>query len=367
MSKINFKAGLVALAMVGLTAGPGFAQTIDPALQPSWDFMQANMPGVPYETLQAACAEGTVMIYHGTWIDAQQAQIDGFKKNFPCLNVETYGSSIGDMRERFLAEQRAGRDVADIIQDSDPSSLNAHAAEGLLMNYTISNDANFKPGYKSTGFWYPLRIALVGIAWNTDLVSDEDAAILSDWQGATDPRWLDRAAMSDPGSKGVAYQHWFAWYKMFGEEYLKKIGALHPRIIAGANNSMSSLASGDVDIVFNASETGLLPLWLKGAPIKWTLPSPGVGPITGQAVVATAPHPNAAKLYQEYAFTEEGYGLWNEFGGAPATDVYPDKRTVAKEDWYHMPTELFDLDSDEAGAAFDKLIADFNTYVGTSR
>ncbi|HEY4201321.1 MAG TPA: ABC transporter substrate-binding protein [Devosiaceae bacterium] len=361
-------AAVVASLMIGpVLVGSALAQDIDPALKDGWDFMQANMPGVPYSVLQDACKEADVMIYHGTWADAQQAQIDGFKKHFPCINVETYSDSISVMRQRFMSEENAGRHVADIVQDSDTSSLDADQKAGLLMNYTISNDKNFPDGNKSPGIWYPLRIALVGIAWNTDLVSDDDAKILQTWQGALDPRWAGKAALSDPGSKGVAYQHLWALYKMYGEDFIKQLGAQHPRIIAGANNSISSLASGDVAVVLNASETGLLPLWIKGAPIKWSLPSPGVGPLSAQSIVATAPHPNAAKLYQEYAFTQEGYGLWNQFGGAPATTVYPDTRDVAKEDWYKMPDSLFNIDPVQSTADFDKLIADFNQYIGTSR
>ena len=354
-------------AATALMSAAAVAQDIDPQLKDGWDWMQKNMPGVPYQLLVDACKEGDVMLYHGTWVDAQQAQIAGFSQHFPCIKVETYSDSISVMRQRYMSEETAGRHVADIVQDSDTSSLDDDNKAGLLMNYKISNDDKFADANKSVGIWYPIRVALVGIAWNTDNVSDEDAKILETWQGATDPRWANRAAMSDPGSKGVAYQHLWAWYKMYGEDFLQKIGAQHPRIIAGANNSISSLASGDVDVVLNASETGLLPLFDKGAPIRWSLPSPGVGPLSAEAISKGAPHPNAAKLYQEYAFTQEGYGLWTRLGGAPATTAYPDTRDVAKESWYKLPDSLFTIDPVQSSADFDKLIADFNKYVGTSR
>jgi ABC-type Fe3+ transport system substrate-binding protein len=360
------KAGAVAAATTILSAS-AYAQDVDPALKDSWAFMQQAMPGVPYQLLADSCKEGTVMLYHGTWVDAQQAQIAGFNKRFPCIKVQTYSDSISVMRQRYMSEEAAGRHVADIVQDSDVSSLNDDYKNGLLMNYTISNDDKFTDQNKRSGVWYPIRVALVGIAWNTDNVSDDEASILQDWQGAADSRWANRAAMSDPGSKGVAYQHLWAWYKLYGDDFLKKIGALHPRIIAGANNSMSALASGDVDVVLNASETGLLPMFDKGAPIKWSLPSPGVGPLSAQAISKDAPHPNAAKLYQEYTFTQEGYGLWTRLGGAPATKAYPDTREVAKETWYKLPDSFFDIDPVQSSADFDKLIADFNKYVGTSR
>ena len=116
---------LMALAFSAATADlkAAAAQEIAPSQKASWEFMQANMPGVPYSLLVDACKEGNVMLYHGTWADAQQEQIDGFKKRFPCIKVATYSDSISVMRQRFTSEQNAGRQIADIVQDSDTSSL----------------------------------------------------------------------------------------------------------------------------------------------------------------------------------------------------------------------------------------------------
>jgi iron(III) transport system substrate-binding protein len=360
---------LLRLAVAAAAFAPGalLAQTVDPKLAASWAFMQQAMPGVPYSVLESACRESQVMIYHGTWVDAQNAQIAGFVKRFPCITVNKFGTVAGEMRERFLAEARAGHDVADIMQDTDTGSLDAEAREGLLMHYVISNDKYFPNSAKKSGIWYSLRIALVGIAWNTDLVSDADAAILKDWKGVTDPRWNNHGVVVDPRAGGVAFLPWYAWNSLYGEDFIKKIGALHPRVVAGINSAAASLASGDVAIIFNASETGLVPLYLKGAPIRWSLPSPGVGPLTGQAIPAQAPHPDAARLYQEYSFTTEGYGLWQKLGGAPTRIGFKDQRKVAQEPWYKMPAEFWSYDPLKATAVTPGVIDEFDRDVGSAK
>jgi ABC-type Fe3+ transport system substrate-binding protein len=334
-----------------MTLGWAQAQTVDPKLAASWAYMQKEMPGVPYSVLKAACDEGHVMIYHGTWDEAQDAQIAGFKKRFPCMSVEKFTTTMGALRERFLSEFRAGRRGADIYQESDTGTLDIMAGNKTLANYKISNDAAFRPGAKKTGYWYPLRIALVGIAWNTDLVSPEEAKLLTDWKGVANPAWKGRAAVVDPSGGGVAFLPWYAWTKLYGPGFIDQIGALRPRVTAAINTAAAALASGDVAVLLNASETGLLPLWLKGAPIRWSLPSPAIGPLTGQGIPSNAPHPNAAKLYQEYSFTEEGYGLWQKLGGAPARTGFKDERKVAAESWYKMPSEIFAYDPADATAA----------------
>src|SRR5690606_23745112 len=155
--------------------------------------------------------------------------------------VRKFSATMGELRERFLSEIRAGRPNADIYQDSYTGTLNNMIAEDLLAEYTISNDDAFAEGTKNSRWWYPLRVALVGVAWNTDLVSEEDAAILSEWEGLLDPRWRDRGIVVDPSAGGVAYLPWFVWDRVYGEDFIKGIGEQNPRVIQGINNAAASL------------------------------------------------------------------------------------------------------------------------------
>lgn len=359
--------GLALAASLAATA-PARAQTIDPALVESWKFVQESMPGVPYSLLKAACDEGALMIYHGTWSDAQKVQVAQFRKRFPCIkSLQMFELTAGPMRQRFVSESRAGLRVADIIQDTDPGTLNEHAAEGLLMNYVISNDTAYADGMKKQGFWYPLRIALIGVAWNTDLINDKEAELLKDWKTVTDPRWKDRAGVVDPAAGGVAYLPWYTWFKLYGEDFIRKLGEVRPQVFSGTNPASAALASGDIAVLFNASETGLMPLQSAGAPLRWTFPVPAAGPVTGEAISARAPHPNAAKLYHEYAFTAEGYALWQKLGGAPARIGYQDQRPIAAQPWYKYPTNFSNYDPREVTNLYPKVSELFHKYVNVRR
>lgn len=364
--KLTTKYGVLAGLLMAAVAPmhPGMAQNVDPKLADAWQFVQKEMPGVPYSLLDAACKDANLMIYAGTWIDAQETQIKKFKERFSCIDVQMFSAATGERRERFLAEERAGRHIADIVQDTDAGTLNDQAEKGLLMEYTISNDSSFAKGSKKVGYWYPLRVAMVGIAWNTNVVSDEDAKILQDWKGIADPRWKGKAAVVDPVAGGVALLPWYVWTKLYGPEFIQKIGEnVAPRVMRGTNPTSAALAAGDIAVILNASETGLLPLQAKGAPIRWSMPSPGIGPLTGQAIARNAPHPNAAKLYQEYAFTTEGYGLWQKEGGAPARKNFKDQRDVAGLPWYKMPDELYEYDPMTVTDSVDEIIGIFRKAI----
>lgn len=356
---------LLVVASAALLGPTAQAQTVDPALAAPWAFVQHQMPGLPYDVLKGACAEGQLMIYHGTWADAQQAQVAAFRKRFPCISVKLFQLNATPLRSRFQSESQAGLRIVDIVQDTDPGTLNDEAAAGLFMQYVITNDAQYADAVKKKGYWYPLRIALEGIAWNTDLVSDADAKSLMDWKDVADPKWAGRAGVADPASGGVNYLPWYAWDKLYGDDFIRKIGALHPRVYNASNPAAAALASGDIAVTV-ATETGITPLYEKGAPIRWAFPEPALGIVTGQAIPANAPHPNAAKLYQEYSFTLEGYTIWQKTGGAPARLGYKDQRAVAAEAWYKYPTKFFAYDPNDFTQHAQEVKAIAAKYVGSS-
>ncbi len=359
---------IMATSIVTSLGSIAAAQDIDPKNAPSWEFMQQAMPGVPYSLLAAACTEGTLMIYNGTWSDAQKTQIAAFSKRFPCIKVQNRELPTDERRERFLVETRGGRNVADIVQDTDPGILDQQTGDGLLLNYTISNDASFEDSVKKKGYWYPLRILLTANAWNSNNVTDKDAAVLAKWDGILDPKFKGRIGVVLPavGFPSTLYP-FYGVYKLYGEDFMKKFAALKPRNFSNANTLAGALASGDVDVGLVMSETGLIPIQVQGAPVKWFVPEPGLGQPTGQAINAKAPHPNAAKLYQEYAFTTEGYGAWNKLGGAPARIGFKDTRDVAGQDWYVYPKTFFKVDPADMTANAADFVKSINGWFGVNK
>jgi ABC-type Fe3+ transport system substrate-binding protein len=340
-----------------VTAGASASAAADALM----DFVRQQMPGVTAQLIQAARAEGTVVVYAGTFTDSTTNLIKGFNRRFPDIKVETFSAGTAELRQRFLAEENAGKHLADTYTETDTGTLRDFATNGRFMNYKISTADAYSPAVTGPGYWYPLRVAMTGIAWNTNLVSDADAKILSDWKGVTDARWKGKGGIVDPALGGVAYLPFYAWDKLYGGAFVQQVAALKPRVFSSTNPASAALASGDIAVYLNASETGLYPLYLQGAPIKWSLPTPGVGPVTGQGISAKAPHPNAAKLWQEYTFSLEGYKLWQEFTGIPARIGLSDQRKVASESWYKLPTSFFDYDPADATRQSERVVRLYKT------
>jgi ABC-type Fe3+ transport system substrate-binding protein len=87
--------------------------------------------------------------------------------------------------------------------------------------------------------------------------------------------------------------------------------------------------------------------YLKGAPIRWVFPDPTPANLTVQTISAKAPHPNAARLFQDWAASAEGQAAWFKVAGvasARADTIDPRKAAKAdwyREDWYADPKELY--------------------------
>jgi iron(III) transport system substrate-binding protein len=107
------------------------------------------------------------------------------------------------------------------------------------------------------------------------------------------------------------------------------------------------LAAGEYAIIDQASQDGLSSLYLKGAPVRWTFPDPVPCNLTAQCISANAPHPNAARLFQEWALSEEGMGEWFKTTSVipSRADVTDPRRAVGRdwygEAWYREPKSLY--------------------------
>jgi ABC-type Fe3+ transport system substrate-binding protein len=83
------------------------------------------------------------------------------------------------------------------------------------------------------------------------------------------------------------------------------------------------------------AETGFCTIYDRGGPVHWTNPEPRVVVPYGQAIAKDAPHPHAAKLFQEFVLSKAGQKI-------TASTLLPsfrvgDLRKHVKEPWYNSP------------------------------
>ncbi len=164
-----------------------------------------------------------------------------------------------------------------------------------------------------------------------------------DWSDLLKPEYKGQVALS--GDPRVSSQAVFSVYAAAlanggsldnvapGLDFFKKLndaGNFVPVIAKQA-----TVASGETPVItrwnYNAMADKTA---LKGNPnIEVVIPKTGViGGVYIQAISAYAPHPNAAKLWEEYLYSDEGQLIWLKGGCYPIR--YPDlvKRNVVPAD-----------------------------------
>ena len=317
--------------------GPAPAQQMDPQLQKIMETIKSDMPGVSYEILKGAKAEGKLMFYHLSLPNAMPRLIQEFEKRFPFVKVQEYFASGGPLFQKFSSEARARKNVADIWEHTEIGAMNKLADEGLLMKYKIANDAEYPDAFKRSGFWYPFCYAQVVVAWNKDLVPDGEAVKrFKTWEGLLDPYWKGKSlATIIIQSGGTTQVTYYMLHEKFGIDFWKKLAALQPKQYEAVNPLADAVGSGEVALAWMGSEAGFYNKYDRGAPVHWTNPNPRVAVPYGQAIAKDAPHPNAAKLFQEFIFSKVGQTIM-------ATIQLPsftmgDLRKHAKEPWYSLP------------------------------
>jgi iron(III) transport system substrate-binding protein len=183
--------------------------------------------------------------------------------------------------------------------------------EGLLQPYSPSFADQISGSFKDAeNYFYGTFLTPVVLLWNKENVSEDEAP--KDWDDLVDPKWKDRIVIRYPlasGTMRTAYS--FAIWRSYketkspeeGYEWLRKLDANTTEYTAGSSIMYRSLETGTGDVsIWNLPDT--VDQIEQGRPFAWTFPKSGTPVITDNiALVAQAPHPNAAKAFYEFVNT----------------------------------------------------------------
>ena len=127
--------------------------------------------------------------------------------------------------------------------------------------------------------------------------------------------------MDDNESKWMA-----SMMQYYGEarviDLLRKLAAQEIQFRTGHSSLQTLLAAGERAVVVVAFANGVDRLKKDGAPIEWVAAEPVIGLTLGTAVVKDAPHPNAARLFNDFLLSREAQEIIAAAGFfAPRSDV----------------------------------------------
>ena len=300
--------------------------------------------------IEAAKKEGNLSIIHGMPQVAMQGLTKAFNRLYPFINVEIERQQGLAVYEKFNTETRAGSNLRDIVMVADMAAYRKLVENKMIMNHRVPNDADIPAKFKIDGYAYVAYLTTIVVIVNDKLVSQEEGAILREWEGILDPRWKGRIGTTYPAG-GSAYGPLYMYLRpptpgRFGEKFLRGIAAHQPQIFNSTATAMERLMAGEIHVLFTHFESDAIPKFSQGAPIRWYAPKPT--PSFGNSyfgIAAKAPHPNAARLWLNWLLSEDGATAINKVYASVSTlSTHKDQRDLPTASWYMPVTETFTPD-----------------------
>jgi putative spermidine/putrescine transport system substrate-binding protein len=271
----------------------------------------------------AAKAEGqltTIALPHN-WCGYDKV-IDGFKAKYPGITINELNPDAGSGDEIEAIKANQGNtgpqapDVIDVGLSFGPSSKDAK----LIQPYKVSTWDSIPDSAKDAdGYWYGDYYGVLAFLVNDDLVATPPTS----WADLKKPDYANQFALSgDPRASNQAIQAVYAAGLASGGTAGADAGTKGLAYFADLNKAgnfvpvigkAATVAQGTSPIVAAWDYNALA--WRDGfagnPKAQVVVPSDSV--VAGvyiQAISAYAPHPNAAKLWEEYLYSDEGQLLW---------------------------------------------------------
>jgi len=247
--------------------------------------------------------------------------IAGFKAKYGLtINELNPDAGSGDEIEAIKANKDnkgpQAPDVIDVGLAFGPSSK----AEGLLQPYKVSTWDTIPDSAKDAeGYWYGDYYGVLSFVVNTDIIKNVPAdwadLLKDEYKNSValtgDPRSSNQAILAISAAGMAAGKPAGAEAGAAGLEFFKELNAKGNFV--PTTGASASLAQGATPIIIGWDYNGLA--WrdtLNGNPaVEVVVPkSAVVAGVYVQAISAYAPHPNAAKLWMEYLYSDEGQIGW---------------------------------------------------------
>jgi len=266
------------------------------------------------ELVEAAKKEGTVAFYSSMDLPIAEKLGRAFETAYPGIHVQIERSGSERLFQRVGQEFSSNIHAADIINSSDAAHFIPWKKNGWLMPFVSEDMAKYFPetSRDGDGMFATSRIWLSSIAINTNLVKPEDAP--KSFADLLDPKWAGKMVKGHPAYSGTIMTATFQLVRELGWEYYEKLSKQRVMQVQSSTDPPKKLSLGERAVMADGNEYGVVLLKEAGQPVQPIYPTEGTPTISGPTgIFASAPHPNAAKLFQAWLHTRETQQFFMDF------------------------------------------------------
>src|ERR1700726_3210280 len=251
------------------------------------------------QLIEAAKKEAKVVLYSAMDLPVGEKLGKAFEAQYPGIQVQIERSGSERLFQRIDQEFASNIRAADVVNSSDASHFITWKKNGWLAPLVSEDIAkHFLPEYRDPdGMFATSRIWLSSIAYNTNLVKPEDAP--KSFADLLDPKWAGKMVKGHPAYSGTIMTATFQMVRELGWEYFEKLSKQRVMQVQSSTDPPKKLSLGERAVMPGGNEYGIVLLKEAGQPVEPVYPPEGAPTTAGPTgVFATAPHPNAARLFQ---------------------------------------------------------------------
>jgi iron(III) transport system substrate-binding protein len=297
--KIGFLAGLAMFIALGI-----FAISVPSA------------SAVTPEVMKKAKEEG-VVAWYTTMPGAARKEIKkAFEQKYP-LKLEMFQAGSLDIIGRYQTELSAKKVKVDSIHITDMVFYLDMLAKGNLLQYDSPEYSGYSAlpkGWVTPGYIVPLRVMPIASLVNSKLV---DWKSIKSYSDLLIPKFKGGIGSGDVATSTRAYLNYYGLRNKYGTGWYKKLRELEAQYYESTDQAMSNCMSGQWPILFEAwAYDDYAFRILKKAPVQGIYPKEGCVVVPcPNTIMKQAPHPNAAKVFQDFLYSRETQILLGEIHG----------------------------------------------------
>ncbi len=275
------------------------------------------------DTLSEAKKEGNLAFYGTMSAPDMVRVVKAFESKYSFIKVQTFRANSERVLNKILTEARAGSYFVDAVNLDGINGWVLQEKDMLQPHKSAETEA-FPEAFRDPSGLMPCCLYIVTnvIGYNTNLVPKKDAP--KSFADLLDPKWRGRLGMDADESE------WFSalisvWGKEKTVEFFRGIMKQRPSLHRGHTLLAQLMAAGEFPVAVNVFGYRPLEMQTQGAPVEIVNADPVMSRPWGVFLAKHAPHPNAARLFIDYALSMEGQRIMASLGRTVARPGVPQK------------------------------------------
>ncbi|MDR3284997.1 MAG: ABC transporter substrate-binding protein [Treponema sp.] len=203
----------------------------------------------------ASGPRGKIVIYTSMYEDIIEAMDAALTKQFPDCDIEFFYGGTGTLQAKIAAEKDSGKLGCDMLMVAEPAYSLELKENNMLHAYKSPEAALLDFDYDPEGYWYPVRVCNMVLAYNPEKYS-KDSIPNSLYDFAYNTGVKGAISMSNPLTSGTAMAAVTALKDKYGYEYFTALGSQNVMVESGSV-ALTKLETGECQVIMILEESVL--------------------------------------------------------------------------------------------------------------